>query len=215
MSDSIQQRTRGKLFVIAAPSGAGKTTLVRALLEKLPTLEFSVSYTTRAKRASERHSYDYFFVDSGEFQQMIDMDQFLEHARVFDHCYGTSAARVAESLDAGRSVLLEIDWQGARQIKRKAPEAVSVFILPPSAEELERRLRGRGTDSEAVIARRLADAIGDMSHWDEFDHVVINDTFAVALADLAAIIETAGSNSTLSGALRERISAIAGEPEPK
>jgi guanylate kinase len=176
------------LWVIAAPSGAGKTSLVRALLEREPTLKFSISYTTRPRRNSEVHGRDYFFVPETEFLEMVRRDAFLEHARVFDHWYGTGREHVAGLLAAGFSVVLEIDWQGARQVRERAPQSQSVFVLPPSVGELERRLRGRQTDSEAVIQRRLKDALGDMTHWTEFDHVIVNDDFAATLQRLAAVI---------------------------
>jgi guanylate kinase len=178
----------GQLWVIAAPSGAGKTSLVRALLERDPTLRFSISYTTRARRSSEVDGRDYFFVPEAEFLEMVRNHAFLEHARVFDHWYGTGREHVAGLLAAGHTVVLEIDWQGAQQVRERAPGSRSVFILPPTVAELERRLRGRKTDSEAVIERRLHDALGDMTHWTEFDHVVINDDFATALDQLAAAI---------------------------
>ena len=179
---------RGQLWVIAAPSGAGKTSLVRALLEREPRLKFSISYTTRPPRSAEVHGRDYFFVDEAEFVEMVRRNEFLEHARVFDHWYGTGRAHVESLLADGFFVLLEIDWQGAQQVRQRAPGSSSVFILPPSIAELERRLRGRKTDAEAVIRRRLQDAVGDMTHWTEFDHVVINDDFAAALERLAAIV---------------------------
>jgi guanylate kinase len=179
---------KGQLWVIAAPSGAGKTSLVRKLLERDPTLKFSISYTTRAPRAAEVDGRDYFFVSKAEFRAMIRDDAFLEHANVFDNWYGTGREHVAQLLAAGSSVVLEIDWQGARQVRERTPGSRSVFILPPSIAELERRLRGRKTDSEAVIARRLKDALGDMTHWDEFDHVIVNDDFDAALDRLAAVI---------------------------
>jgi guanylate kinase len=178
----------GQLWVIAAPSGAGKTSMVRALLERDPKLRFSISYTTRARRSSEVDGRDYFFVTEARFLEMVRGDAFLEHARVFDHWYGTGRDHVASLLAAGHTVVLEIDWQGARQVRERAPGSRSVFILPPNVAELERRLRGRKTDSEAVIERRLQDALGDMTHWTEFDHVVINDDFATALEQLAAVV---------------------------
>ena len=178
----------GQLWVIAAPSGAGKTSMVRALLERDPKLHFSISYTTRARRSSEVDGRDYFFVTEAHFLEMVRGDAFLEHARVFDHWYGTGRDHVASLLAAGHTVVLEIDWQGARQVRERAPGSRSVFILPPNVAELERRLRGRKTDSEAVIERRLQDALGDMTHWTEFDHVVINDDFATALEQLAAVV---------------------------
>lgn len=181
--------SRGRLFVIAAPSGAGKTSLVRALMERQPSLRFSISYTTRRQRATEAHGRDYFFVDKAEFQRMIANEEFLEHAPVYDNFYGTSRSQVEALLVAGDNVLLEIDWQGARQIRARMPECSSVFILPPSRAALEWRLRGRGTDSDEVIARRLRDSIADMSHWNEFDYVVVNDDFERATADLEAVID--------------------------
>jgi len=184
--------SRGRLFVVAAPSGAGKTSLVRALMERDPSLRFSVSYTTRPRRAAEEHGRDYFFVSRDEFERMVEAGEFIEHARVFDNYYGTARQQVEQSLAAGQNLLLEIDWQGARQIRSAMPEAVTVFILPPSQAELERRLRGRGTDSEEVIQRRLRDAAGDMTHWPEFDYVVVNDDFGVALAELGDIVAGRG-----------------------
>jgi guanylate kinase len=179
---------RGRLFVVAAPSGAGKTTLVRALMEREPGLRFSISYTTRPKRPAEMDGRDYFFVTRERFEAMAAGGEFLEHARVFDNHYGTARSQVEGSLAAGQDLILEIDWQGAQQIRRALPECVTVFILPPSRAELERRLRGRGTDAEDVIQRRLRDAASDMTHWREFDHVVVNDDFERALGDLQGIV---------------------------
>ncbi len=185
---------QGKLFVIAAPSGAGKTTLVREVMKRMPALRFSISYTTRPRRATERDEHDYFFVDKARFQEMIAQEAFLEHAQVFDNFYGTSKAQVQSMLDAGDNVLLEIDWQGAQQIRRTMPQAISIFVLPPSRAELERRLRDRKTDSDEVIARRLRDSIADMSHWNEFDYVVVNDEFERAVNDLQAILSGRGKS---------------------
>ncbi len=182
---------QGKLFVVAAPSGAGKTSLVRALMARMP-LRFSVSYTTRKPRDTERDGYDYHFVSKAKFQEMIDAGEFLEYAQVFDNFYGTSRSQVQSILDAGQNVLLEIDWQGAQQIRRTMPQSQSIFILPPSRAELERRLRDRKTDSDEVIVRRLRDSIADMSHWNEFDYVVVNDDFEQAVDDLQAIVEGRG-----------------------
>lgn len=179
---------RGSLFVLTAPSGAGKTSLVRALLESLPDLRFSVSCTTRPRRAGERDGTDYFFMARAEFERRVTDGEFLEHARVFDHYYGTRHAQVEQLLQAGRDVILEIDWQGARQVREAMPECASIFILPPSRAELERRLRTRGKDSDAVIARRLADAVADMSHYDEFDYLVVNEDFGTAADELRAIL---------------------------
>ncbi len=186
-------RPEPKLFVIAAPSGAGKTSLVRALMEAEPDLRFSTSYTTRPMRSGEIAGRDYFFVDEAEFRRMAAAGEFLEHARVFDNLYGTGRRQVEDLLGAGHGVILEIDWQGARQVRAAMPEAETIFILPPSVAELERRLRGRETDSEAVIRRRLADAVDDMAHWQEFDYVVVNDDFGAALAALEAIVRGAGA----------------------
>ena len=179
--------------MIAAPSGAGKTSLVRALMQRMPQLRFSISYTTRKRRDTEVHERDYFFVDKPTFQNMIENGEFLEHAQVFDNFYGTSKQQVQQLLDAGQNVLLEIDWQGAQQIRKAAPEVESIFILPPSRAELERRLRDRKTDSEEVIARRLRDSIADMSHWNEFDYVVVNRDFDRAVSDLESIVNGNGS----------------------
>jgi guanylate kinase len=185
---------RGKLFVIAAPSGAGKTSLVRALMQRRPTLRFSISYTTRTQRPNERDGHDYFFVDKPQFERMVAAGDFLEHARVFDNYYGTSRSQVERILDASQDVLLEIDWQGAQQIRRTLPECRSIFVLPPSRAALEQRLRGRGTDSDEVIARRLRDSLADLSHWSEFDYIVVNDDFDRATAELEAIVTGQGEH---------------------
>src|SRR5690606_33741629 len=163
---------RGRLIVLAAPSGAGKTTLVRALLERAPDLRSSGSYTTRPPRPSETHGVDYYFVSREEFDAMVRADAFLEYAQVFDHWYGTSREHVEDLLRSGASVLLEIDWQGARQVRARAPDALTVFILPPCVAALETRLKGRASDPPDVIARRLRDSLADMGHWHEFDPVV-------------------------------------------
>jgi guanylate kinase len=191
LSDGASRR--GRLFVIAAPSGAGKTSLVRALMERMPGLRFSISYTTRRQRPTELHGRDYFFVNRGEFERMVADGELLEHAQVFDNYYGTARRQVEGALAAGQDLVLEIDWQGAAQIRRALPECRSIFILPPSRPELERRLRGRGTDTEEVIQRRLRDAASDMTHWREFDHVVVNDDFGRALAELQDIVAGHGA----------------------
>jgi guanylate kinase len=197
LSDAASRR--GRLFVIAAPSGAGKTSLVRALMEREPGLRFSISYTTRVQRPTEQHGRDYFFVKRDEFERMAANGEFLEHARVFDNHYGTARRQVEHALAAGQDLILEIDWQGAAQVRRALPECICIFILPPSRQELERRLRGRGTDAEEVIQRRLRDAASDMAHWREFDHVVVNDDFGQALTQLQDIIAGRGD-----GTLRDR-----------
>ena len=186
--------TRGRLFVIAAPSGAGKTSLVRALIQREPELRFSISYTTRKPRPNEKPEHDYFFVDEEEFKRMIAAGAFLEHACVFDNRYGTSRAQVEGLLEQGANVLLEIDWQGAQQVRKAMPECESIFILPPSRTALEARLRGRATDTDEVIARRLRDSIADMSHWNEFKYVVINDEFERAVEDLVLILKGRGEH---------------------
>ena len=185
-------RESGSLFVIAAPSGAGKTSLVKALMEREPRLRFSVSYTTRRPRPNEIDGEDYHFVSQAEFDGMVVRGEFLEHAQVFDHCYGTCLAAVQSGLREGQLLLLEIDWQGARQVRTRLPAACSIFILPPNRRALEERLRARSTDSEAVIERRLRDAALDLGHWREFDYVVINDQFDRALADLLDIVHGRG-----------------------
>jgi guanylate kinase len=209
-------KERGRLWVIAAPSGAGKTSLVRKLLERDPRLRFSISYTTRRPRPSEVDGRDYFFVSEPKFRELVAADAFLEHAQVFDNWYGTSRAHVEELRDAGHSVLLEIDWQGARQVRARARDAETIFILPPNVAELERRLRGRATDSEDTIQRRLRDSLADMTHWDEFQHVVINDDFEAALGRLAAVI--GGSDQrhrSDSAAVKAAAAAILGSaPKP-
>ena len=176
------------LFVIAAPSGAGKTTLVRALMARNPDLRFSISYTTRERRATEEHGRDYFFVSEAQFRELQKEGELLESALVFDNHYGTSRSQVEAHLNDGHSVILEIDWQGAQQVKSSMPDAISVFILPPSANELERRLRDRKTDSDDVIARRLRDALGDMGHWSEFSFAIINDDLDQAVHELEAVL---------------------------
>ena len=182
----------GKLFVISAPSGAGKTSLVRALLASRPNLVVSVSHTTRPPRPNEVDGLDYFFVSPERFAELLEANAFLEHARVFENCYGTGAAQVREQLAAGNDVLLEIDWQGARQVRRAMPDSTSIFILPPTRAALEQRLRERRTDSAETIARRLADASADMSHYNEFDFVVVNDQFDKAAVDVDTILDGGG-----------------------
>lgn len=179
---------QGLLFVLSAPSGGGKSSLAKALVESEPDIAVAVSHTTRAPRPGEVHGEHYFFVSPDEFETMVAAGDFLEHARVFDNRYGTSRQAVQSLLDAGKHVLLDIDWQGMRAIKQQLPAARSIFILPPSRQELEKRLRGRGQDSEEIIARRMRDAVSEMRHYNEFDYVVINDDFEDALADLRAII---------------------------
>ena len=185
---------QGRLYVVAAPSGAGKTSLVKALMEREPRIQFSVSYTTRRPRPNEIPGRDYHFVNQERFQEMVANHEFLERAQVFDNCYGTGVHAVQEASSNGEQLLLEIDWQGARQVRSRIPEAVSIFILPPSRTALEQRLKGRSTDSDEVIQRRLRDAAEDLGHWREFDYVVINDSFERAIEDLQAIVENRGGH---------------------
>ncbi len=176
------------LFIVSAPSGAGKTSLLRELIPADPRLVMSVSHATRAIRPGEQDGVHYHFVSTEHFEQLVEEGAFLEHARVFDNYYGTSEAAVREQLAAGRDVVLEIDWQGARQVRRRFPEAVSIFIAPPSIDALRERLAGRGQDSAAVVERRMADARSELSHYPEYDYLVINDDFATALAELRSIV---------------------------
>ncbi|QGU31928.1 guanylate kinase [Thermochromatium tepidum] len=186
MNDRSQPR--GLLFIVSAPSGAGKTSLVKALVERDPGLMLSVSCTTRPARAGEQDGVHYHFLDRECFEREIEAGAFLEQAEVFGNLYGTRAADVHRRLDTGRDILLEIDWQGARQVRARLPEAISIFVLPPSIEELERRLRGRGTDSDEVIARRMTQARAELAHFAEYTYLVVNDCFQTALATLAAIV---------------------------
>ncbi|MDD5389148.1 MAG: guanylate kinase [Gallionellaceae bacterium] len=177
----------GNLFIVSAPSGAGKSSLVNALLERDAAIRLSISYTTRAPRPGEENGIHYHFVSHEAFQERLGRGEFLESAEVYGNYYGTSQPWIEAERAAGRDILLEIDWQGAAQVRRLVPDAISIFILPPSIEELRRRLQGRGTDSEEVIARRMAAAREDVSHCLEFDYLVVNDQFDTALADLLAI----------------------------
>jgi guanylate kinase len=178
----------GSLYVSSAPSGVGKTSLVAALASSEPGLHVSVSHTTRPRRPGEEDGVNYHFVSDEEFTALVEADAFLEHAPVFDRRYGTTRESVQKFIAAGDDVILEIDWQGAAQVRERHPGAIGIFILPPSRESLAKRLAGRGQDSDEVIARRMADAVAEMSHYDEFDYLVINDDFETALGDLRAIV---------------------------
>jgi guanylate kinase len=178
----------GTLYVISAPSGAGKTSLIKALLGRDPGLHLSVSYTTRSPRPGEIDGVHYHFVAPKRFQAMVAAGAFLEHAQVFGNWYGTAEAALRNELAAGRDLILEIDWQGARQVRDRFPQAVGIFILPPSVATLDTRLRGRGQDDAAVIARRMAEAREEIAHHLDYDYLVVNDDFEVALGDLAAIV---------------------------
>ncbi|KAF0165886.1 MAG: guanylate kinase [Rhodocyclaceae bacterium] len=180
--------TSGTLFIVAAPSGAGKTTLVGRLMAEDPLVQHSISYTTRAPRPSEQDGREYHFIDAQRFLAMRERGEFAEWAEVHGNFYGTSRLWLEQRMQEGRDILLEIDWQGAQQMRRQFPEAVSIFVLPPSIAELERRLRARGADSEDVIARRVAAAYGEMRHVDEFDFVIINNDLDVALGELKAAV---------------------------
>lgn len=175
------------LYIVSAPSGAGKTSLVKALLKTDPAIRLSVSYTTRAPRPGEVDGRDYHFVDRQQFEKMLADGEFLEHAEVYGNFYGTSKASIARDLHAGRDILLEIDWQGAAQVKQHFPKSASIFILPPSFNALRTRLTGRGQDSDAVIERRLAAAAHDVAHAGAFDYIIVNDDFDHALQDLVGI----------------------------
>ncbi|WP_237363307.1 guanylate kinase [Vibrio marisflavi] len=181
---------KGTLYIVSAPSGAGKSSLIAAMLETNPTyaMKVSVSHTTRGMRPGEQDGVHYHFVQKEHFEELIEKDEFLEYAEVFGNYYGTSRVWIEENLEKGIDVFLDIDWQGARQIREKMPLARSVFILPPSNGELERRLNARGQDSDAVIAKRMAEAKAEISHYDEYDYVIVNDDFDAALMDFKAII---------------------------
>lgn len=192
----------GSLFIVAAPSGAGKTSLVNALVAQQADIALSISHTTRAARAGEVDGKDYFFVTQQQFIAMQGEGAFLESATVFDHSYGTSSDAVFEQLRAGTDVILEIDWQGAEQVRRNYPESTSVFILPPSKSALEQRLRGRGQDDDSVIARRMRDAENEISHYIEFDYLIVNDDFDVALSELVSIISARRHSMAIQKALQ-------------
>ena len=181
---------RGSLIIVSAPSGAGKSSLITALIQALGQhrVQVSVSHTTRAPRPGEVNGQHYHFVDQATFKQLIEQGVFFEWAEVFGNYYGTSSLAIEQQLAAGIDVLLDIDWQGAQQIRQQVPDAIGVFILPPSRTELESRLRGRGQDSEEVIAGRMAKATSEMSHYTEYDYVIVNDVFEQALIDLKAIV---------------------------
>jgi guanylate kinase len=181
----------GNLFIVSAPSGAGKTSLVNALLARMSGVQVSVSHTTRAQRPGEKDGVNYHFVAREQFQQLLDAGDFLESAEVFGNCYGTSQRWVRDTLATGVDVILEIDWQGAQQVRRLIPEAISVFVLPPSKATLEQRLTGRGQDDPQVIAGRMAEAVDEMSHFADADYLVVNDRFETALDEICAIVTAA------------------------
>jgi guanylate kinase len=178
----------GKLYIISAPSGAGKTSLVKQLRAEMDKLAVSVSHTTRPVRSGEANGLDYFFVSVDNFKDMINRQAFLEHAQVFDNFYGTAQQTVEDNLALGLDVILEIDWQGAQQVRNRLPDSISIFILPPSISVLRQRLQHRGQDVEEIIARRMRDAVTEMSHYPEFDYLIVNDDFNLALNQLKSII---------------------------
>lgn len=179
--------SKGLLYVISAPSGAGKTSLVAALLQELNKVEVSVSHTTRAMRPGEQDGVNYHFVQPQAFQALVEQGAFFEHAQVFGNFYGTSRLAINQRLEAGIDVILEIDWQGAQQVRQQQPDAIGIFILPPSLQALRERLNGRGQDSAEVIEGRMQQAISEMSHWHEYDYLLINDDFSQALSELKAV----------------------------
>jgi len=186
--ESGLQPMRGTLYIVAAPSGAGKSSIVNACLARDASIALSISFTSRAPRPGERHAEHYHFISAGEFEAMIAAGDFFEYAQVHGDWKGTARQSVEPQLNAGRDVLLEIDWQGARQVREQVPDAVSIFILPPSREALEERMRKRGQDSEATIATRLANAREEMAHFDDFDYLIVNEVFDMAVNDMHAIL---------------------------
>ena len=205
-------RREPRVLVLSAPSGAGKSSLARALAEADPRVALCVSHTTRAPRPGEADGVHYHFVDRCEFDGMVDAGEFLEHARIFDRCYGTSRGALRDGLARGRDVVLDIDWQGARQVREAFPEAVSVFILPPSIEALRSRLVGRGQDSAEAIERRMRDARADIGHYREFDHVLVNDDFDRTLADLCAVFR--GDHASPPARVEPLVTLLRGSPAP-
>ena len=195
----------GTLYIVSAPSGAGKTSLVTALTKDDQQIRVSVSHTTRAMRPGEEHGVNYHFVVHEEFKALIQQGDFLEHAEVFGNFYGTSRSALQQTLDQGYDLILEIDWQGAQQVRKLMPQALSVFILPPSQEALRQRLDGRGQDSEEIIAGRMKEAVSEMVHYDEYDYLIINDDFDAALADLKAVFR---SNRLLLKKQQQRHAAL-------
>ncbi|MGY4491692.1 guanylate kinase [Pseudomonas sp. TE3610] len=198
----------GTLYIVSAPSGAGKTSLVKALIDAQPSIRLSVSHTTRAMRPGEENGVNYHFVDRAEFHRMIEHGDFLEQAEVFGNCYGTSRSALQQTLDEGHDLILEIDWQGAQQVRKLMPAARSIFILPPTQQALRQRLTNRGQDSDEIIDGRMREAVSEMSHFDEYDYLVINDDFATALDDLKAIFR---ANTLLKASQQGRYSELLGQ----
>jgi guanylate kinase len=212
--NSDTARPRGTLFIVAAPSGAGKSSLVNACLARDPDIRLSISFTSRGPRPGERHAEHYHFVGADEFQRMVAAGDFFEHALVHGDWKGTARQSVEPQLAAGHDVLLEIDWQGARQVREKLPEAVSIFILPPSRAALEERMRKRGQDSEATITRRLAAAREEMSHHDEFDYLVVNEDFDTAVGEMCAIFAASRLRQPLQARRHADLIEALLEPDP-
>ena len=183
---------RGTLYIVSAPSGAGKSSLISALLEACPTyaMKVSISHTTRSMRYGDEDGLNYYFVKREQFEELIRENRFLEYAEVFGNYYGTSYAWIEKNLNKGIDIFLDIDWQGAQQVRKRMPSSKSIFILPPSIEELERRLVSRGQDSESAIARRMSGAQSEISHCNEYDHIIVNNDFHVALMDLKSVIHS-------------------------
>ncbi|MGE8500029.1 MAG: guanylate kinase [Pseudomonas sp.] len=200
--------TTGTLYIVSAPSGAGKSSLVKALIDSDPQIRVSVSHTTRAMRPGEVNGEHYHFVDHAQFTAMLEQSEFLEHAQVFDNFYGTSQRSLEKTLAEGIDLILEIDWQGAQQVRRLMPQSRSIFILPPTLEALRHRLTNRGQDSGEIIERRMREAVSEMSHYVEYDYLVINDDFAHALSDLKAIFR---ANQLLQNAQQQRHAGLLGE----
>lgn len=198
----------GTLYIVSAPSGAGKTSLVKALLDAQPQVRVSVSHTTRPMRPGEVDGVNYHFVSREEFLQRLEHDEFLEHAEVFGNLYGTSQRWLEQTLNEGFDLILEIDWQGAQQVRRLMPQAKSIFILPPTQEALRQRLTNRGQDSDDVIETRMREAVSEMTHYIEYDYLVINDDFAHALIDLQAIFR---ANQLLQAAQQQRFEGLLGQ----
>lgn len=187
----------GNLFILSAPSGAGKSSLYKALLKADDKVRISISHTTRAARTGEEHGREYYFTEDEDFLDMIAEEAFFEHAQVFDNFYGTSKASIFNMLEQGLDVILEIDWQGARQVRKLYPDAIGIFILPPSLAVLEERLRDRGTDSEEAIQRRMSKAVNEISHYNEYDFVIVNDDFETALTQMKSIFTAMRSKNTV------------------
>jgi guanylate kinase len=210
MAGNFQLKRRGLLFVLSSPSGAGKSTIARMLLAQDDHIALSVSATTRPIRDGERDGRDYHFVSDGEFDELVESGAFLEWAHVFGHRYGTLRSEILKSIENGCDVLLDIDWQGTQQLKQVDPDIVRVFILPPSLDELERRLRARGTDSDEVIAGRMARAVAEISHWAEYDYVLINDDAAACLARVHAILEAERLKASRRTGLHDFVRSLTG-----